>query len=241
MEALPRSSAVVVDAIPVFLEKVRCYLVYSCIIFRWRHIDIANLPLLNLLQLQVIQFIDVAEQALTALEMLSRRHSKAILQAVSTASSYPYFSPSVSIFTTEPFAHNYECFSRWIQRDRSLWIDRWMEKPSRDTSPSHHVTDSVCTAICVRASAVTSDNHVAWSTCIFVIFVLISSYVGWARRLSAVLGVLQHQCPEECPGHRSQLLPEHHTRWIQLCCWFFTFADSETHSPGTIAAREKHV
>lgn len=35
------------------------------------------------LQLQVIQFIDVAEQALTALEMLSRRHSKAILQAVS--------------------------------------------------------------------------------------------------------------------------------------------------------------
>ncbi|KAK5904330.1 hypothetical protein CesoFtcFv8_005906 [Champsocephalus esox] len=40
MEALPRSSAVVVDAIPVFLEK-----------------------------LQVIQFIDVAEQALTALEM----------------------------------------------------------------------------------------------------------------------------------------------------------------------------
>lgn len=37
-------------------------------------------------QLQVIQFIDVAEQALTALEMLSRRHSKAILQAVSVAS-----------------------------------------------------------------------------------------------------------------------------------------------------------
>ncbi|KFV19247.1 E3 ubiquitin-protein ligase TRIP12 [Tauraco erythrolophus] len=52
MEALPRSSAVVVEAIPVFLEK-----------------------------LQVIQCIDVAEQALTALEMLSRRHSKAILQA----------------------------------------------------------------------------------------------------------------------------------------------------------------
>ena len=38
-------------------------------------------------QLQVIQFIDVAEQALTALEMLSRRHSKAILQAVSTKHS----------------------------------------------------------------------------------------------------------------------------------------------------------
>lgn len=53
MEALPRSSAVVVDAVPVFLEK-----------------------------LQVIQCMDVAEQSLTALDMLSRRHSKAILQAV---------------------------------------------------------------------------------------------------------------------------------------------------------------
>ena len=50
MESLPRSSAVVVDAIPVFLEK-----------------------------LQFIQCMDVAEQSLTALEMLSRRHSKAIL------------------------------------------------------------------------------------------------------------------------------------------------------------------
>lgn len=56
MEALPRSSAVVVDAVPAFLEK-----------------------------LQVIQCMDVAEQALTALDMLSRRHSKAILQAVSIA------------------------------------------------------------------------------------------------------------------------------------------------------------
>ncbi|XP_061575158.1 E3 ubiquitin-protein ligase TRIP12 isoform X1 [Cololabis saira] len=61
MEALPRSSAVVVDAIPVFLEK-----------------------------LQIIQFIDVAEQALTALEMLSRRHSKAILQASGLADCLHY-------------------------------------------------------------------------------------------------------------------------------------------------------
>lgn len=52
MEALPRSSAIVVDAVPVFLEKLRA-----------------------------IQCMDVAEQSLTALEMLSRRHSKAILQA----------------------------------------------------------------------------------------------------------------------------------------------------------------
>lgn len=50
MESLPRSASVVVDAVPSFLEK-----------------------------LQVIQCMDVAEQSLTALEMLSRRHSRAIL------------------------------------------------------------------------------------------------------------------------------------------------------------------
>ena len=42
-----------------------------------------NLSYLPLFQLQSIQCMDVAEQALTALEMLSRRHGKAILQAVS--------------------------------------------------------------------------------------------------------------------------------------------------------------
>jgi len=52
MEALPRSSASVVEGVAVFLEK-----------------------------LQVINCIDVAEQSLSALEMLSKRHGKAILQA----------------------------------------------------------------------------------------------------------------------------------------------------------------
>ncbi|XP_061930796.1 E3 ubiquitin-protein ligase TRIP12 isoform X2 [Apis cerana] len=50
MEALPRSSTVVVDAVPVFLQK-----------------------------LESIECMDVAEQCLTALAMLSRRHSKTIL------------------------------------------------------------------------------------------------------------------------------------------------------------------
>lgn len=54
MEALPRSSMIVAHAIPVLIEK-----------------------------LQVIQCMDVAEQALSALEILSRRHGKPILQAVS--------------------------------------------------------------------------------------------------------------------------------------------------------------
>ena len=55
MEALPRSSAVVAKTIPLLVEK-----------------------------LQAIQCMDVAEQALSALELLSRRHGKDILQAVST-------------------------------------------------------------------------------------------------------------------------------------------------------------
>lgn len=54
MEALPRSSTVVVDAVPVFLQK-----------------------------LESIECMDVAEQCLSALAMLSRRHSKTILHAVS--------------------------------------------------------------------------------------------------------------------------------------------------------------
>ncbi len=52
MEALPRSTAVVADAIPVLVDK-----------------------------LQVIQCMDVAEQALSALELLSRRHGRAVLAA----------------------------------------------------------------------------------------------------------------------------------------------------------------
>lgn len=86
MEALPRSSAVVVDAIPVFLEKVQI----SAVLALSLALSLFVFTILPLcLQLQVIQFIDVAEQALTALEMLSRRHSKAILQAVSLPLSFP--------------------------------------------------------------------------------------------------------------------------------------------------------
>lgn len=59
MEALPRSSTVVVDAVPVFLQK-----------------------------LESIECMDVAEQCLTALAMLSRRHSKTILHAVSIFESF---------------------------------------------------------------------------------------------------------------------------------------------------------
>ena len=54
MEALPRSTVVVASAIPILIGR-----------------------------LQVIQCMDVAEQALSALDLLSKRHGKDILQAVS--------------------------------------------------------------------------------------------------------------------------------------------------------------
>lgn len=72
MEALPRSSTVVVDAVPVFLQK-----------------------------LESIECMDVAEQCLTALAMLSRRHSKTILHAVSK-SSY-----CLQVFVQSMSEHNF--------------------------------------------------------------------------------------------------------------------------------------
>jgi len=57
MESLPRSCSIIAEGIGVFLEK-----------------------------LQVIQCMDVAEQSLTALEILSRRHSKQILNATQSGS-----------------------------------------------------------------------------------------------------------------------------------------------------------
>ena len=55
LEALPRSSLIVVEAVPALLDKLKC-----------------------------IQCMDVAEQSLSALDRLSRRHNKNLLQAVST-------------------------------------------------------------------------------------------------------------------------------------------------------------
>lgn len=61
LEALPRSSPMVVEAVPALLDKLKC-----------------------------IQCMDVAEQSLTALDMLSKRHNKNLLQAVSIITSQIY-------------------------------------------------------------------------------------------------------------------------------------------------------
>ncbi|CAG9853614.1 unnamed protein product [Phyllotreta striolata] len=117
MEALPRSSAVVVDAVPVFLEK-----------------------------LQVIQCMDVAEQSLTALDMLSRRHSKAILQArgVSACLMYlDFFSISaqrnaLSITANCCLSLNSEEF-QYVQESLSLLASRLSQQDKK-------CVESVCLA-----------------------------------------------------------------------------------------------
>ena len=63
MEALPRSTTVIVDAIPTFLEK-----------------------------LQSIQCMDVAEQSLSALETLSKKHNKVSKAMKDHLTSHPVLS-----------------------------------------------------------------------------------------------------------------------------------------------------
>lgn len=75
MEALPRSSAAVLDAVPAMLDK-----------------------------LQAIQCMDVAEQSLSALEMLSRRHGRSILQSVSV---FKYYTGILHLMKNNGFSLRY--------------------------------------------------------------------------------------------------------------------------------------
>ena len=100
MEALPRSTAVVANAIPMLIEK-----------------------------LQVIQCMDVAEQALSALELLSRRHGKAILRAVSPVQWNRYRSHCTSVVCLTSIGGYFLSVSR---EDLVLVCSIWI------SSPLHH-------------------------------------------------------------------------------------------------------
>lgn len=117
LEALPRSSATVVDAIPAFLEK-----------------------------LQVIQWVDVAEQSLTALEILSRRHNKCILQAngVSTCLTYlDFFSINAqrsALAITANCCQNIHSEEFYHIKDSIPLLARLIEQQDKKS------VDSICTA-----------------------------------------------------------------------------------------------
>ncbi|CAG9769753.1 unnamed protein product [Ceutorhynchus assimilis] len=117
MEALPRSSAVVVDAVPVFLEK-----------------------------LQVIQCMDVAEQSLTALDMLSRRHSKSILQArgVSACLTYLDFFPINA--QRNAFSVTANCCLNLTSEEFQYVQDSLALLASRLTQQDKKCVESVCLA-----------------------------------------------------------------------------------------------
>ncbi|CAB3366687.1 Hypothetical predicted protein [Cloeon dipterum] len=117
MEALPRSSVVVVDAVPCFLEK-----------------------------LQVIQCMDVAEQSLTALEMLSRRHGKAILQARGVSSCLMYLDFFSINAQRAALATTSNCCMNLHQDEFQLVSDSLPVLASRLTQQDKKSIESVCLA-----------------------------------------------------------------------------------------------
>lgn len=117
MEALPRSSAVVVEAIPVFLEK-----------------------------LQVIQCMDVAEQSLTALEMLSRRHSKAILHARGVAACLMYLDFFSINAQRAALAITANCCQNLLSDEFNLVQDSLPLLSARVTHQDKKSVESVCLA-----------------------------------------------------------------------------------------------
>ncbi|CAL1261818.1 unnamed protein product [Larinioides sclopetarius] len=117
MEALPRSSAVVVEAIPVFLEK-----------------------------LQVIQCMDVAEQSLTALEMLSRRHSKAILHARGVAACLMYLDFFSINAQRAALAITANCCQNLLPDEFNLVQDSLSLLSARLTHQDKKSVESVCLA-----------------------------------------------------------------------------------------------
>ncbi|XP_035207810.1 E3 ubiquitin-protein ligase TRIP12-like isoform X3 [Stegodyphus dumicola] len=117
MEALPRSSTVVVEAIPVFLEK-----------------------------LQIIQCMDVAEQSLTALEMLSRRHSKAILHARGVAACLMYLDFFSINAQRAALAITANCCQNLLSDEFNLVQDSLPLLSARLTHQDKKSVESVCLA-----------------------------------------------------------------------------------------------
>nr|XP_024215138.1 E3 ubiquitin-protein ligase TRIP12 isoform X1 [Halyomorpha halys]XP_024215139.1 E3 ubiquitin-protein ligase TRIP12 isoform X1 [Halyomorpha halys] len=128
MEALPRSSAVVLDAVPVFLEK-----------------------------LQAIQCMDVAEQSLTALEMLSRRHSKAILQARGVWACLMYLDFFSINAQRSALAITANCCHNLLPEELHLVSQSIPLLASRLTQQDQKSVESVCLALSRLVEGLQSD------------------------------------------------------------------------------------
>lgn len=128
MEALPRSSAVVLDAVPAFLEK-----------------------------LQVIQCMDVAEQSLTALEMLSRRHSKAILQARGVSSCLTYIDFFSIVAQRAALAVTANCCNN-LHPDEFAFVSPSLPNlAKRLTQQDKKSVESICSVFCRLVDSFQTD------------------------------------------------------------------------------------
>ncbi|XP_051863876.1 E3 ubiquitin-protein ligase TRIP12 isoform X5 [Drosophila albomicans] len=117
LEALPRSAGTVVEAVPVFLEK-----------------------------LQVIQCMDVAEQSLTALEILSRRHNKAILQANGISACLTYLDFFSIVAQRAALSITANCCQNMHSEEFHFVSDSLPQLARLLSQPDKKCVDSVCTA-----------------------------------------------------------------------------------------------
>ncbi|KFB42782.1 thyroid hormone receptor interactor 12 [Anopheles sinensis] len=131
LEALPRSSGTVVDAIPAFLEK-----------------------------LQVIQCMDVAEQSLTALEILSRRHNKSILQANGVASCLTFLdffsinAQRAALAITANCCLNLHAEEFHFVKDSLALLARLLAQQDKKS------VESICTAFCRLVDSFQHDQAI---------------------------------------------------------------------------------
>ena len=128
MEALPRSTAVIVDAIPTFLEK-----------------------------LQVIQCMDVAEQSLTALEMLSKKHNKAILHAKGVPSCLMYLDFFSISAQNKALAITANCCQGLLLEEYPLVVDALPVLSSRLNHDDKKSVDTSCLALSRLADSYKHD------------------------------------------------------------------------------------
>ena len=129
MEALPRSTAVIVDAIPTFLEK-----------------------------LQVIQCMDVAEQSLTALEMLSKKHNKAILHAKGVPSCLMYLDFFSISAQNKALAITANCCQGLLLEEYPLVVDALPVLSSRLIHDDKKSVDTSCLALSRLADSYKHDT-----------------------------------------------------------------------------------
>ena len=176
MESLPRSSAVVVDAVPVFLEK-----------------------------LQVIQCMDVAEQSLTALEMLSRRHSKAILHARGVSSCLTYLDFFSINAQRSALSITANCCQNLTIDEFSLVQESLATLSSHLTHPDKKSVESICLAFSrlvdcfqLECAIISEIASTALLTNLQQLLVVIPPIISTGTFVSVIrmLSVMCSSCPE---------------------------------------------